>query len=129
MRRWYIERNYIYIGYYAKMPSFAAKGGILCYERWHLLHKRCHLLHTPPLTIRIRGIRDVSYFFTGTLARISSRCFQNLSTVGISIRSWGECTPLQSRTKGNHIQCRVLIEEQTAFQSGMDGFHLGIYTE
>ena len=23
-----------------KMPSFAAKGGILCYERWHLLHQK-----------------------------------------------------------------------------------------
>ena len=76
-----------------KMPSFAAKGGILCYERWHLLHQKMPSFTYSPLTIRIRGIRDVSYFFTGTLSRISSRCFQNLSTVGISIRSSGECTP------------------------------------
>ena len=33
---------------------------------------------------------SVRYFLAGTCARISNRCFQNFSTVGISIRSSGE---------------------------------------
>ena len=36
----------------------------------------------------------VYYFFSGIFASTSSKCRQNLSTVGISILSSGECTPI-----------------------------------
>ena len=48
------------------------------------------------LTLLGRGTLPLAarrYFFCGIFANISSKCFQNLSTVGISILSSGECTP------------------------------------
>ena len=41
----------------------------------------------------------------------------------------GRVHTLQGRSEGNHVQCRVFVKEQSAFQTCMDSFYLGIYTE
>lgn len=41
----------------------------------------------------------------------------------------GRVNALQGRTKGDHIQMGIFIEEETTLQSGMDGLDLGLYAK
>lgn len=41
----------------------------------------------------------------------------------------GRMHAAQRRAEGNHLQFGVFLEEQAAFQSGMDRTHLGLRTE
>ena len=129
MRRWYIERNYISIGYYAK-------DAIFCSERWHLMLRKMAsftskdaIFYILPFNHPYKRNKGCELFLYGNISQDIQQMFPELIYRRNQHPLIGRVHTLQSRTKGNHIQCRVLIEEQTAFQSGMDSFHLGIYTE